>query len=108
LNYTRVVSITIGTSIDEDKKHACVHVNDTGYGIEPEDLKHIFERFYRGNKASQSTIPGSGLGLAISQEIVEQHYGRIEVDSEVGVGSTFTVFLPIQEVNNPELLRSQL
>jgi signal transduction histidine kinase len=108
LNYTHVGDIKIATSVDEDEKHVCIYVNDTGDGIEPEDLKHIFERFYRGRKAGQSTIPGSGLGLAICQEIIEQHNGRIEVDSEVGVGSTFTVFLPIREKKPQEVVRSQL
>jgi len=69
-------------------------VADTGMGIEPEDLPHLFERFYRGQQAAQSEIPGTGLGLGIVKEIVDWHGGRIEVESEVGVGSTFRVWLP--------------
>lgn len=71
-------------------------VQDTGMGIVPEDLPHLFERFYRGQRASQSSVRGTGLGLSIVKEIVEWHGGEIEVHSEVGVGSTFTVWLPIQ------------
>jgi len=67
-------------------------VSDTGSGVSPEDKAHLFERFYRGRQPSD--IPGSGLGLAISKEIVELHGGRIEVESELDVGSEFRVWLP--------------
>jgi signal transduction histidine kinase len=71
-----------------------LEIADTGSGIDPEDLGHLFERFYRGRLTSQSAIPGTGLGLAIVKEIVDLHGGRIEVASEIGVGSTFAVWLP--------------
>ena len=71
-------------------------VGDTGQGIPPEDIPHIFERFYRADK-SRSRIQGrNGLGLAICKAIVDAHGGSIEVASNVGVGSTFTVKLPLQ------------
>ena len=58
-------------------------------------LPHIFERFYRGKRVSQSNIPGTGLGLGIVKEIVDQHRGAIEVESQVGQGSSFRVWLPM-------------
>jgi heavy metal sensor kinase len=71
-------------------------VGDTGQGIPPDDIPHIFERFYRADK-SRSRIQGrNGLGLAICKAIVDAHGGSIEVASNVGVGSTFTVKLPLQ------------
>jgi len=69
-------------------------VTDTGLGIAPEDLPHLFERFYRGRSSDQTGTPGTGLGLSICKEIVDRHGGRIEVESTVGAGSTFTVWLP--------------
>jgi len=71
-----------------------IAVSDEGTGIPKEDLPHLFERFYRGDKAR--TAPGSGLGLAIAHEIVRAHGGRIEVESTVERGSTFTIYLPVQ------------
>ena len=69
-------------------------VTDTGPGIAPDDLPHIFERFYRGDKARTSTNGRSGLGLAICKAIVDAHLGSIEVTSQPGNGTTFTVKLP--------------
>jgi signal transduction histidine kinase len=63
-------------------------------GIDPEDIPHLFERFFRGKKVSQSKIMGSGLGLAIVKEIADIHDGRVELQSEDGKGSTFWVWLP--------------
>jgi two-component system phosphate regulon sensor histidine kinase PhoR len=70
-------------------------VEDTGIGIHPEDMEHLFDRFYRGRDVSQSTKPGTGLGLSIVKEIVEQHQGTIEIGSELGHGTSFTISLPI-------------
>ncbi len=71
-----------------------LEVEDTGIGIEESDYPHLFERFYRGQKVSQSKILGSGLGLAIVKEIMELHDGRITWHSEVGKGTTFRVWFP--------------
>ena len=67
----------------------------SGIGINPDDLPHIFERFYRGKNVRQSKVSGTGLGLAIVKEIVELHEGQIEVHSETNHGSEFIVWLPI-------------
>lgn len=72
----------------------CLEVKDSGIGIGEEDLPHIFERFYRGRAVRQSKVHGTGLGLAIVKEIVELHNGHIEVESKVGVGSVFRLYLP--------------
>ena len=74
---------------------AAVSVADTGMGIEPEILPHIFERFFRGDQARERDQHGSGLGLAIAQWIATAHGGEITVHSEPGKGSVFTMLLPL-------------
>jgi heavy metal sensor kinase len=86
---------SVAVSADSAGKLAVISVSDTGIGIPVEDLPHIFERFYRVDKARSPTEGGSGLGLAIAQHIAEAHGGRIEVESEVGKGSTFRAYLPL-------------
>ncbi|PKO14354.1 MAG: hypothetical protein CVU39_15065 [Chloroflexi bacterium HGW-Chloroflexi-10] len=71
-----------------------VSVSDTGEGILPADLPHVFERFYRGEKSRNRASGGAGLGLAIVQGIIEAHGGSIWVDSEHGKGTVFTFILP--------------
>ena len=72
-----------------------ISVRDTGPGIPREDQARVFERFYRGDRARASD-GGSGLGLAISREIVQAHGGRIQVESQVGRGTTMTILLPVR------------
>ncbi len=74
--------------------HVQVNVTDNGEGIRPEDLPHVFERFYRGEKSRSRTTGGAGLGLAIAQGIVEAHQGTITVQSQPNRGTRFTFTLP--------------
>jgi signal transduction histidine kinase len=78
------------------KREGCVGttVSDTGPGIPPEVLPHLFERFFRARSASASQTPGSGLGLAICREIVHAHGGRIWVERRPDGGSSFSFSLP--------------
>jgi signal transduction histidine kinase len=71
-----------------------LRVTDTGVGIEPAELPHVFERFYRGSRAHEERGGGSGLGLAIARSIVEMHGGRVAISSAVGHGSEVIVTLP--------------
>jgi signal transduction histidine kinase len=70
-------------------------VSDTGYGIAPDEIPRIFERFYRAKTEKTRNIVGTGLGLPIVKSIVEAHNGTVKVESKEGVGSTFYVRLPI-------------
>lgn len=71
-----------------------VTVSDTGPGIDPEDLPHVFERFYRGEKSRSRATGGAGIGLAVAREVARAHGGEITVESETGRGSTFRFRLP--------------
>jgi signal transduction histidine kinase len=73
----------------------CIDISDNGPGIPPEKLPHIFERFYRVDSERTKNFSGTGLGLAISRELVEAHGGKISVASEAGIGTCFTVSMPI-------------
>ena len=86
-------SSTVRVTLRSDSQFARLQVSDQGCGIEPAEQKHIFERFYRA-KPHDGGQPGSGVGLAMVKEIVTQHGGRVEVWSEPGKGSSFTVLLP--------------
>jgi PAS domain S-box-containing protein len=89
------VELRLGREDWTGGEFATVYVSDTGMGIEQEALPHVFERFYRADRVRDSGIRGVGLGLAIAHEILRRHNGDITVDSQVGKGSTFTMWLPI-------------
>ena len=79
--------------------HVQIVVGDTGVGISAEDLTNIKHKFYKANRSR----PGSGIGLALADEIVKRHKGRLDIDSEEGVGTTVTIMLPVAP---PELLKA--
>lgn len=85
-------SVTL--SLERDGDAAVLRVTDTGIGIDPDELPHVFERFYRGTGAAETRATGSGLGLAIAKSIVDMHHGVITVDSAPGRGTTVEVRLP--------------
>lgn len=80
---------------NQQEPYARIRVEDNGAGISEEDLPHIFDRFYRADHSRARPSGGSGLGLAIARQNILAHRGWIEVDSVVGEGSVFTVYLPI-------------
>ncbi|HEY9063037.1 MAG TPA: ATP-binding protein [Pseudobacteroides sp.] len=92
IKYTHIRGI-ITVSVGVNENMAFIRVADTGIGISQEDIKRVFERFYRVDKARSREMGGTGLGLAIAKEIVEAHGGTILVSSEIGVGTVLTVNL---------------
>lgn len=90
------ITLSYMTKEEDHKQKLCVIVEDTGIGIEHEHIDHIFNRFYRVDKNRSRESGGTGLGLAIAKWIVEAHRGSIEVSSTPGIGSTFTVLLPLK------------
>jgi signal transduction histidine kinase len=83
----------------ERRDQFMIETSDTGSGIDLSTLPHIFERYFKGQKARTTDGSRSGLGLSIVKRIVELHHGRIEVESEPGQGSTFRIYLPILQTN---------
>ena len=91
----------------QERGQACVlDVEDTGLGIGPEEIEHLFDRFYRGTHANAGQTKGVGLGLAISKAIVEAHGGEIEVESDPGRGSNFRVHLPMEKTETMDAAAS--
>jgi len=83
-------------SLQREGEWASLQVTDTGIGLSPEDRERIFQRFYRSAEARSRSEGGAGLGLCIARSIVEAHGGKIQTKSSPGLGSTFTVLLPLQ------------
>nr|RNJ67002.1 MAG: sensor histidine kinase [Leptolyngbya sp. IPPAS B-1204] len=93
LRYTPKGSVVVKVYPEADK--VWIAVIDTGQGIAAEDLPHVFERFWRADRSRDRSSGGTGIGLAICQRLVELHGGTIEVESQLGRGSTFRFSLPI-------------
>lgn len=88
-------SITLG--VKKEGRNCVLTVSDTGAGISADELTKVFERFYRCDDARRSQTSGHGLGLSIARIIVSAHKGKLKVRSKVGVGTTFSVLLPLAE-----------
>lgn len=100
LTYTKAGSITVQAWTDAEGATSrlprlWIAVTDTGIGIAAQDLPHVFERFWRAEKSRNQHTGGTGIGLAISQRLVELQGGQLEVQSQLGVGSTFRFYLPL-------------
>ena len=91
------VSLAVGREGDQVR----MEVGDTGTGIPRDQLPHIFEKFYQADTQAPLALRGAGLGLAIAKSIVTAHNGTIDVESRVGVGTTFTIRLPIRVIRRP-------
>ncbi|MBA2368586.1 MAG: PAS domain-containing protein [Candidatus Protochlamydia sp.] len=95
---SRPANITI--TLDQTPEHVLIEITDQGIGIPVNDQEQIFDRFYTVDKAHSQKMGGSGLGLSIVKTIVEKHFGTIELQSELGKGSTFTITLPKIEIKD--------
>ena len=92
----------ISLSLRKEDGWALIAVQDTGQGIAPEHLPHIFERFYRVGNQNAAASAGTGLGLAIVRHLVEAQDGWVKAESVLGQGSTFTIGLPLYVQPQPE------
>jgi signal transduction histidine kinase/ligand-binding sensor domain-containing protein/CheY-like chemotaxis protein/AraC-like DNA-binding protein len=89
------IRVTLATEEDDDgRRRMVLAVRDNGPGIPPEHLPHLFERFYQADASSTRSQPGTGIGLALVKSLVELHRGTVEVESDVGRGTTFRILMP--------------
>lgn len=96
IKFTQEGGVTIKVETTSKPGHACFHVQDTGIGIDAKDLPRLFQDFQQLDASSTRKYGGTGLGLSISKKIAALHGGDIDVTSELGVGTTFTVTLPLE------------
>jgi DNA-binding response OmpR family regulator len=92
------IAVDIGIAVepaDIDAGAVIVRITDSGPGIRPEDLPHVFERFFHVDESGDGSQPGTGIGLSLARELVELHGGQIQAESNEGAGATFTVALPL-------------
>lgn len=94
-------SVTL--TLHQQNRYAIVSVRDTGIGLAPEQIAHVFDRFWRADKARSRREGGTGLGLAIAAAIAKHHGGKITVTSELDVGSCFQVRLPLMHLEKTTL-----
>lgn len=98
----------VAVRVHRDGAHASLEVEDTGIGIAPDDLKHVFKRFWRGDRSRSRATGGAGIGLAIVRELVRAHDGRVDVESVPGRGTTFRVHLPLADLHRNSRPASQV
>ena len=92
----------IHISLDADHKYFYIKVADSGIGIPEDSLDHIFDRFFRVDKARSREVGGTGLGLAITKNVVQLHHGVIDVESVMGEGTTFAMRIPLTYIARQE------
>jgi signal transduction histidine kinase len=92
---------TVTVSLSATAGDAVITVRDTGMGIAESELDQLFARFFRATTATRNAVPGVGLGLTITRAIVTAHHGEMSVQSEEGVGTSFTMSLPLESVSAP-------
>ncbi len=95
----------VNIRLESAERNAIITIQDNGIGIAAADLSRIFDRFYRVQADRSRNTGGTGLGLAIVRAIVQAHHGSIQVDSQLDLGSTFTVTLPTK--TTPSKISSQ-
>lgn len=95
IQHTDAAEGYISITLKRNSEHITLAISDNGVGIAEEHQQHLFERFFRIDKARTRTSGGAGLGLSITKSIVEAHQGQIEVKSELGSGTTFTIHFPL-------------
>jgi signal transduction histidine kinase len=95
-------------AVGSERSRAWVSVSDEGPGIAPEDQQRVFDRFWRVDKGRSRAEGGTGLGLAIVRQIANSHGGEVQLQSKVGVGSTFTIWLPVAAVDGVSRPRARL
>lgn len=100
LGYSQILLDGVTGPLNDDQTEA-VEVKDTGVGIPPEALETIFDPFHQVEGSAQRRFEGTGLGLAITRRLVELHGGQIQVHSEVGKGSSFSLTLPASQPSAP-------
>ena len=89
-------------TLDADHKYFYVKVADSGIGIPEDSVDHIFERFFRVDKARSREVGGTGLGLSITKNVIQMHHGVIDVESTQGEGTTFSMRIPLNYVPRQE------
>lgn len=92
----------IAVAIDRAADEVVISVRDEGFGISPAEQPEIFHKFVRGSRAKAEGIKGTGIGLAMVQHIASAHHGRVDVQSEPGAGTTFSLRLPVLRLSDPE------
>ena len=106
IKFTEKGSVTLTAGYDNTDKQLVFRVVDTGIGITPEQQRRLFHRFEQADSSTTRKFGGSGLGLSITYSLVSMMQGKIRVDSQIGVGTTFTVTLPLPRASEPERLTS--
>ena len=103
IKFTETGSVTFTINFDEHQQHLIFAMKDTGLGIEQTQQQRLFQRFEQADSTTTRKFGGTGLGLSITHSLVILMGGKIEVESEVGVGTTFTVYLPVDKAVAPEI-----